>query len=81
VLAEITALLTSLTGLDRVTPASRLDGDLHLDSLELAAFGDRLSTAYGDRVDLIAFFATLDIDQLIALTVGDVAAYVAGARS
>jgi acyl carrier protein len=85
VLAEIAAMLAEVTGggatwANQVTAASRLDGDLHLDSLELAAFADRLRAAYG-AVDLAAFISGMDIDQIIALTVGDVAAHVAAVRA
>jgi acyl carrier protein len=81
VLADIIALLTDVTGADaswadRLTAPSRLEGDLHLDSLELAAFAARLRSVYGDGVDLAAFIAGLDIDQLIGLSVGDLADYV-----
>jgi acyl carrier protein len=82
ILVEIVALLREVTGEDEawlagIRPESRLDGDLLLESVELAAFGERLRQRYGDRVDLAAFVAGLDIDQLIELTVADVAAYVA----
>lgn len=84
VLAEITAILADVTGAGdswarRLSASSRLEADLHLDSLELAALADRLSAAYGDRVDLAAYLASLDIDQLIGLTVGDLARYVTSA--
>jgi acyl carrier protein len=59
-----------------LTAGARLEGDLLLDSLEVAALAGLLAEAYGDRVKLLDYQASLDIDQLIALTVGDVAAYV-----
>lgn len=80
--AEVVAMLAQVTGesaqwLARVGPASRLEGDLFLDSLEVASLGALLRAAYGDPVDLPAYLAGLDIDQIIALTVGDLVAYVA----
>ena len=48
-----------------------------LDSVELATLGELLRKRYGDRVDLAGFVATLDLDQLIGLTVADIAGYVA----
>jgi acyl carrier protein len=59
-----------------VTAATRLDADLALDSIEVAALGDLLRERYD--VDLAGFLATLDLDRLIMLTVGDVALLVAG---
>lgn len=82
VLAALAGMLMDVTGEDerwaaRVTADSRLEGDLRLESVELAALGDLLRDAYGDRVDLAAFVAELDIDEIIGLTVGDLAGYVA----
>jgi acyl carrier protein len=82
VLAEVVAALRAVTGEDAlwaatIGPATRLDGDLLLDSIELAALSWLLRERHGDRVDLAGYVAGLDIDRIIALTVGDVAGYVA----
>jgi acyl carrier protein len=79
---ELVGALRAVTGedaawADAVGPASRLDGDLRLDSIELAALDQRLRDRHGDRVDLMGLLAGLELDQLIALTVDDVARYVA----
>ncbi len=79
---EIAVLLAEVTGEDAawlagIDERTCLDGDLLLDSIELAALGQRLRQRHGDRVDLVGYVAGLDIDQIIALTVADVAAYVA----
>jgi acyl carrier protein len=58
--------------------ATRLEADLRMDSLELTALCAVLRDRYGTAVDLAGHVAGLDIDQLIGLTVGDVAAYVSG---
>ena len=63
--------------LDSVGPDTRVDGDLLVESHELAAWSLALRRRYGDRVDLADHVAGLDIDGIIALTVADVAAYVA----
>jgi acyl carrier protein len=63
------------TGIDATT---RLEGDLCLDSVDLAALSAALRDRYGTAVDLTRYVAGLDIDQIIGLTVADVAAYVTG---
>jgi hypothetical protein len=63
--------------LDGVGAGTRVDGDLLVESHELAAWSLALRERYGERVDLAAHVAGLDIDGIIALTVGDVAVYVA----
>ena len=60
-----------------VTQDTRLDGDLFLESVELAELGEAVRRHYGERVDLVGHVAGLDLDGIIALTVADVAAYVA----
>jgi acyl carrier protein len=42
----------------------------------VAALAGLLRDAFGDRVDLAAFLAGLDFEQLVALTVADLAAHV-----
>jgi hypothetical protein len=53
-----------------------LEADLCLDSLDLAALGAVLSDRYGPAVHLVGYVAGLGIDEIIALTIGDVARYV-----
>ncbi|MFC9328919.1 acyl carrier protein [Kitasatospora sp. NPDC057015] len=85
-LRRIAELLREVVGedrawLDAVGPDTRIDGELLLESHELAAWNLALRREYGDGVDLVAHVAGLDIDQIIALTVADVAAHVAARRS
>lgn len=85
-LADLTGLLVTVTGEDerwagRITPASRLEGDLQVESVELTALGAALADHYGDHVDLPQFLAGLNIDQLIGLTVGDLVGYVAACQA
>ena len=80
-LAELAGMLREVSGEDGrwaagITRSSRLEGDLQLESIELAALSELLTDSYGDRADLAAFLAGLDLDQLIALTVGDLIDYL-----
>ena len=84
-LAEFVEMLLEVTGEDRgwaatITAATRLEGDLQLESVELVALGELLRGRYGDGVDLGAFVAELDIDQIIGLTVGGLLAYLVPRR-
>lgn len=72
---EIAAILVEVTGGERVTPDATLEGDLGLDSLDVVELATRLRDRYG--VDLLGHVATLDIDELIALTAADLARLVA----
>jgi acyl carrier protein len=80
---DVAAALAAATGDESllsagINAATRLEGDLCLDSLELAALAALLRDRYGTAVDLTGYVAGLDIDQIIGLTVADVAAYVTG---
>jgi acyl carrier protein len=80
-LAELIGFLVQVTGEDeqwaaKVTRGSRLEGDLELDSIEIAALRELLDGAHGDRLRLSEFAASLDIDQIIELTVGDLVNYL-----
>ncbi len=61
-----------------INAATRLEGDLRLDSLDLAVLSALLRDRHGAAVDLAGYVAGLDIDEIIGLTVADVAAYVTG---
>ena len=78
---DLTEALAAATGDESllsagITAATRLEGDLRLDSLDLAALGALLRDRYGRAVDLVGYVAGLDIDEIIELTVGDVTDYV-----
>lgn len=79
---EIVTMLRDVTGeddrwADRITADTRLEDDLWLESVELAALDLRLRQRYGAGVDLLGFLATRDLDEIIALRVGDLANLVA----
>jgi len=78
---DLTEALAAATGDESllsagITAATRLEGDLRLDSLDLAALGALLRDRYGRAVDLVGYVAGLDIDEIIELTVGDVTDYL-----
>jgi acyl carrier protein len=79
--ADLAGALAAATGDDSLLNAgidatTTLEGDLCFDSLDLAALGAVLRDRYGTTLDLAGYVAGLDIDEIIGLTVGDVAGYV-----
>jgi acyl carrier protein len=79
--ADLAGALAAATGDDCLLTAgigatTTLEGDLCLDSLDLAALAAVLRDRYGTTLDLVGYVAGLDIDEIIGLTVGDVAGYV-----
>jgi acyl carrier protein len=83
---EIMILLRDVTGEDEewlaaIDPTTRLDGDLLMDSVEIALLSHLLRSRYGSEVDLPGLISSLDLDEIIALTVADVADLVAAYRA
>ncbi|HKT04706.1 MAG TPA: acyl carrier protein [Rugosimonospora sp.] len=82
-LDQLREMLCAATGSDAgwaagIGPHSRLEDDLGLDSLEVARLGELLGARFGPAVDLPGYLAGLELDQLLALTVGDLVGLVAG---
>jgi hypothetical protein len=81
--ATVAELLREVTGesaewLAGLGPGTRLDSDLFLDSIELAALGERLAARFGPAVDLAGFVAGLPFEALLELSIAAVASYVDG---
>lgn len=78
VTGEVAGLVRQITRASEVGPHTKLDGDLLMDSIEYLALAGSVAQRYGEHVDLQAFLAGLELDQIIELTVADVAAYIEG---
>jgi len=74
--ADVLGVLGRVTGVP-VAADARLESDLGMDSLELAALAAELRGRFGSRVDLGEYLAGLELDELIELTAGDLAEYLA----
>lgn len=83
ILAEITEMLVSVVGdellvVGEITCATTFNDDLALESIEFVAFAELLQQRYGTAVDLMAFLAEKDMEEILAMTVGDLVAHIAG---
>ncbi|MEV3853483.1 acyl carrier protein [Streptomyces sp. NPDC050095] len=83
VLAELTDVLGTVLDPDElefteVTMDTRFVEDLDLESIDLVTLTGELRRRYGDRVDFPAWFASLDLSEIIGLSVGQVVRYVVG---
>jgi acyl carrier protein len=86
VLADVKAMLADVIGEDYVSmveigPETSFQSDLEVESIELVALGEQLQDAY-THVDFAAWLSTMEVDEIIALTVGDLVDHItAGARA
>jgi acyl carrier protein len=82
ILAEITRMLVEIVGEDyflalNIGMDTSFDADLELESIEFVRLAAKLTETYGERVNFVAFLADKRIDEIIALTVGEVVRHVA----
>jgi acyl carrier protein len=59
-----------------ITASTSFNGDLELESLEFVALAEKLQGHYGDRVDFVSWLSSKDLDEIIALRVGDVVEHI-----
>ncbi|HRW39259.1 MAG TPA: acyl carrier protein, partial [Aquihabitans sp.] len=83
VLAEIERILLEVIGDDLLldgplTMETSFDEDLQLESIEFVALSEKLLETYGEQVDFVGWLAEMELDDIIALTVGQLVAFVAG---
>ncbi|MCU1692663.1 MAG: acyl carrier protein [Frankiales bacterium] len=81
VLAEVAGMLAAVLdeiGLDDVEVAmdTRFTDDLQLESIDLVALAGALQERWGDRVNFAEFLAGMELDAIIALSVGDLVRHV-----
>ena len=50
--------------------------DLELESIEFVALAEKLTETYGDAVPFVAWLSTMELNQIIALKVGDLVEYI-----
>ncbi|HJQ45296.1 MAG TPA: phosphopantetheine-binding protein [Amycolatopsis sp.] len=60
-----------------IGPASTFYEGLGLESIDLVALAGMLADRYGEQVNLAEFLAEKELDEIVALTVGQLADYVA----
>ena len=80
---QVAAVITSVVGADAgwaaaVRSSARLEADLRLDSIEVAALGQALADRFGTQVDLAGHLAGLSFDRLVEFTVADLVGFVTG---
>ena len=81
VLAELTGMLVEVVGEDFLIDVELAGGTtfnegLALESIEFVALAEKLRDRYARRVDFAAFIADLDIEEIMALTVGQLVDHI-----
>ena len=64
-----------------LTMTTTFNGDLELESIEFVALAEKLQNHYGAEVDFVGWISKKELDQIIALTVGELVELIASCRS
>jgi acyl carrier protein len=81
VLDTVVTLITEVIGEDYAVGLdigleTTFQEDLELESIEFTALAERLMEIYGDRVDFMGWLAEMDVDAIIAMTVGELVGHI-----
>jgi len=83
VLADVRSMIAEVIGEEYVSEADiNLDtafyADLEIESIEFIALGEALQARYGDHIDFPAWIATMEVDDIIAMRVGQLVEHIVG---
>ncbi|GIF26163.1 acyl carrier protein [Actinoplanes tereljensis] len=79
VTAEVTRIVQAVLGdfgAEEITPESTFREDLGMESIDVVALAGRLQARYGAGVNLAQFVATLDVDSVRELRVGQLVDHI-----
>lgn len=85
-LAAISDMIKEVIGEDwvRDTPITMETSfvtDLEVESIELVALSEKIQARYGEAVDFPSWLSGMELEQIIALTVGQLVDYIAQCQS
>ena len=80
VLDVVRTILADVIGEDYVSlieigPETSFQADLEIESIELVAMGEQLQERYA-HVDFAAWLSSMEVDEIIAMTVGDLVDHI-----
>lgn len=78
---EVVGIFTEVVGEDflldtEITPDTSFSDDLALESIEFVQLSEKLQEHYGARVNLVSFVGDMEIDDIMAITVGKLVGYI-----
>ncbi len=81
ILTTVSKLIEEVVGAEyslglEIDMDTSFQGDLELESLEFVELAEKLIETYGEHVDFAGWLATMDVDEIIAMTVGELVAYI-----
>jgi len=86
VLADLRTMIADVIG-DEYVSETDIDldtafyADLEIESIEFIALGEALQARYGDHIDFPAWIATMEVDDIIAMRVGQLVDHITGSSA
>jgi acyl carrier protein len=62
--------------LEPITAETTFGPDLELESIELVTLAEKLQAEYGEQVNFADWLSQKELDELVAMKVGDLVAYI-----
>ncbi|MGM0576635.1 MAG: acyl carrier protein [Myxococcota bacterium] len=86
ILTTVADLIREVIGEDwadevAIGPETSFAEDLELESIEFVALAERLQEHYGEGVDFVGWISDKELDEIIALKVGDLVEFISTCRS
>jgi acyl carrier protein len=86
IMATVERLLVEVAGDELliagpIAMATSFNADLELESIEFVALAEKLQLHYGTGVDFVGWISKKELDQIIALTVGELVEFIESCRS
>ena len=86
VLETVAAMITDVIGEEYLLGQSigmqtSFTDDLQLESIEFVTLAEKLQERYGEHVDFIGWISEKEMDEIIAMRVGDLVGYIASCLS
>jgi acyl carrier protein len=85
VLAEVRTMIADVIGEDYVSEIdidadTGFHADLDVESIEFVALGEALQDRYGERIDFAAWLGTMEVEDIIGMTVGQLVDHIVAAH-
>ena len=61
-----------------ITNDTSFNADLELESIEFVALAELIQEHYGDQIDFVNWLSQMELDEIIALRVGDLTGFIEG---
>jgi acyl carrier protein len=66
-------------GMD-ISRESSFTRDLEMDSIEIVSFSEKVKAYFGENIDFTGWLSSMDLDQLIHLSLDDIIKYIESCR-